>query len=78
MKVLDGLQTRSFFAVHCEVYPDRIVASRLWLADWELLGKTISVVDSLGRDRYTVKLPTTPLTFPAENVELERIPDAAI
>jgi hypothetical protein len=71
--IVAGLQTRGIFCCHCEIEPELIRVGSLWLRDWDLLGQQINLVESDGGDRYWVELPSNPLPFPAENVELRRV-----
>lgn len=70
--IVDGLQTRGLFALHCAIQPESIAVGRLWLRDSALLGQTVSLVQSDGDNRYAVRLPDS-LPFPADNVSLTRV-----
>ena len=71
--IIAGLQTKGVFCLHCEVTPESIAVGRLWLRDWELLGQTVSLVESDGCERFTVQLPANPIPFPCDDVRLLRV-----
>ena len=73
MMKVKGLQTKGVFALACQIEPETIFCGRLWIRDIELLGKVVSLVQSDGSARFSVRLPEN-LPFESIEVELRREP----
>jgi len=71
--ILNGLQTKGVFALHCQVEAETITCGRLWVRDAAQLGKVVSLVQSDGSARFSVQLPED-LPFESIEVELRREP----
>lgn len=70
--LIDGLQTRGVFALHCRIEEDAIECGRLWVRDSDLLGSVVSLVQSNGAERFTVQIPDL-VPFPSSDIRLNRV-----
>lgn len=52
-----ALQTKGIFALECDI-SDSVHVGLLLLQDDSLCGQEVSLVNSQGRDRYLVKIPS--------------------
>lgn len=72
MMILDGLQTRGVFALHCQIEEEAINCGRLWVRDSDLLGSVVSLVQTDGAERFTVQIPDL-VPFPSSDIRLKRV-----
>lgn len=73
MMKVRGLQTKGVFALYCRIEAETITCGRLWVRDAAQLGKVVSLVQSDGSARFSVRLPEN-LPFESSEVELRREP----